>query len=169
MDRAEVRKEIDWLMGSIKRSFEQRKGVTILIAIVGFIIFVGGLCVFFWDNPNNYADAMDTETMLMFICFGFLSFVASILDLICGKMISPIEDHHKLLRILRTFDRIWWAVMILVLGAFLVYLLSINCYRGIYWLIIFSITFLIHPKYGNYDEDTYSAINEDIEQLKEFD
>ena len=59
--------------------------------------------------------------------------------------------------------------MILVLGALLVYLLSIKSYRGIYWMIVFSITFMIHPRYGNYDEDVYSYVNEDIEQLKEFD
>ena len=169
MDRAEVRKEIEWLMGSIRRGFEQRRGTSIFIAVVSFIIFAGGLGMYLWSNPNHYADVMDPEDLSMFITFGFIFFVMSILDIICGKIISPVEDHHKLLGVLRTFNRIGWTFLILVSSALVIYFIVIKYYRGIYWMIIFAISFMSQPKYSYFDYDSYAVVDEEIEQLKEFD
>lgn len=114
MEENEKQKEIEWLVGSIKRDFARAKSLTIW-GIVSVILMVGLVIYCFTYDVNDpagfdmlndmgiYIDKSQGLSLTNIIYLAFLGVLLSIIavsSLIVGKRIEKVEDAREMLRIL---------------------------------------------------------------------
>ena len=113
MEREEINKEIEWLMGTIKRDNARTKYIGIF-AIVSWILMVGLVIYCFTydvndpagfemlDNMGIYIDKSQGLSLTNIIYLAFLGVLLSLLpvsSLIAVKRIEKVEDAREMLRI----------------------------------------------------------------------
>lgn len=99
MEQEERNKEIEWLMGSIQRSYAQGKAeailliVTILLAVIGVIFYV--------LNFNN--DEIGGSALLLLLFLGAIGAIA-LIEFVFRKKLTRVETPQRLLTL---HDRMW--------------------------------------------------------------
>ena len=95
----EKEKEIEWLMGSIQRSYSRVSGDTIFILIVfGLLAVIGGVFYLLNFNDNNIGEA----ALVIVLIVGFISSI--VIGFVFRKKIARAETPQRLLTL---HDRLW--------------------------------------------------------------
>lgn len=113
MEREEINKEIEWLMGTIKRDNARSKFISVF-GIVSWILMVGLVIYCFAYDVNDpagyevldsmgiYIDKSQGLSLTTIIYLAFLGVILSIIavsSLIAVKRIEKVEDAREMLRI----------------------------------------------------------------------
>lgn len=111
MEKEEREKEIEWLMGSIKRSYAQGNGETILLMILFALLVVFG-AIFY--ALNYYDDEVRGSALQLLLFFGGFCAI-SVIDFVFRKKMAHADTPQELLA---THDRMWvvkavlWIILI---------------------------------------------------------
>ena len=111
MEQEERQKEIEWLMGSIKRSYAQGNGEAIFIIIVFALLAVFGVVLYILNYHDD--EIRNTAPQLLLFFGGFCA--VAVTDFVFRKKMARAESPQELLA---THDRMWvlkavlWTVLI---------------------------------------------------------
>ena len=114
MDQEENKKEIEWLMGSIKRAYAQGKGSATLVLIVSFLLVAIGV-IFYAMSYNN--GGMEESVLLLLLFLGGYG-VISVIDFVFRRKLALAETPQKLLAL---HDKMWFlnaALWVIIIGGF---------------------------------------------------
>lgn len=151
----EDNKEIEWLVGSIKRSVDKLE--LVILGIAGLLFVVAGVVVhlFEWAPDSNYS------TFVKGIWTGSIFVIASILGLIRCKHIQRANNAQELLSTIDKFNKWEWIIISIVICIWILFFIFTGFNFDDLFMALISVGGFLFEQRGKKED-------EDIDNLRAF-